>query len=50
MLFETDKDVRKRRRCDIKLHKAMGIPVDIHQKNKSSLLQFNQKMHVNWNL
>ena len=33
MLFET-KDVRKRRRCDRKIHKDMRIPVDIHERNK----------------
>ena len=49
MLFKT-KDEIKRRRCYINIHKAMRLPVEIHEKNKNSLLQFNQKMHVNWNL
>ena len=49
MLFKT-KDEIKRRRCDINIHKDMIIPVDIHETNKNSLLQFNQKMYVNWNL
>ena len=49
MLFKT-KDEIKRRICDGNIHKAMRIPVDIHERNKSSLLQFNQKMYVNWNL
>ena len=40
----------KRSIFDISIHKAMRIPVDVHKKMKSSLLQFNQKMHVNWNL
>ena len=41
------KDERKISRCDRNIHKAMRIPVDIHQKIKNSLLHFNQKMHVN---
>ena len=49
MLFKT-KDERKIRIYDRKIHKEMRIPVDINEKIKSSLLQFNQKMHVNWNL
>ena len=32
---------------DESIQKAMIIPVGIHKK--SSLLQCNQKMHVNWN-
>ena len=42
MLFKT-KGVRKIRICDIKIHKAMIIPVGIHEIYKISLLQFNQK-------
>ena len=34
MLFKT-KDIRKRRRGDIKIHKAMRIPDDIHKRNKN---------------
>ena len=48
-LFKTNNE-RKIRICDKSIHMAMRIPVDIHQTNKSYLLQFNQKMHVNWNL
>ena len=33
MLFNT-KDETKRRICDRKIHKAMRIPVDIHEINK----------------
>ena len=49
MLFKT-KDEIKIRRCDRNIHKAMIIPVDIHETNKKLLLQFNQRIHVNWNL
>ena len=45
-LFKTNDEI-KIRICDRIIHKAMRIPVDIHQTNKISLLQFNQKMHVN---
>ena len=45
MLFKT-KDERKISRRDSNIQKAMIIPVDIHEM-KISLLQFNQKMHVN---
>ena len=40
----------KRSRCDKSIQKAMIISVEIYQNNKSSQLQFNQEMHVNWNL
>ena len=33
ILFKT-KNVRKRWRCDRKIHKDMIIPVDIHERNK----------------
>ena len=33
MLFKT-KDVRKRSRCDRKIHKSMRILVDIHERNR----------------
>ena len=33
ILFKT-KDVRKRKLCDRKIHKAMRIPIDIHETNK----------------
>ena len=49
MLFKTD-SVRKIRRCDRKIHKAMIIPVDIHEINKKFTVTVQQKMHVNWNL
>ena len=42
MLFKT-KDVRKRRRCDINVHKAIRIPVDIHQTNKTFSVTFQPK-------
>ena len=28
------KYVRKRRRCDRKIHKAVRVPVDVHERNK----------------
>ena len=36
----------KRRRCDRNIHKAMQIPVDIYQKIKIYLLQFNNKKRM----
>ena len=42
-LFKTNYE-SKRRRCDKIINKAMRITVEIHQENKSSLLQFKQKM------
>ena len=33
ILFKSN-DVRKIKRCDRKIHKAMIIPVDIHERNK----------------
>ena len=48
-LFKTD-DKRKRRRCDKIIHKAIRVTAEIHKTNKNSVLQSNQKMHVNWNL
>ena len=33
MLFKAN-DVRKRSRCDRKIHKAVIIPVEIHERNK----------------
>ena len=48
MLFKT-KDIRKIRRCDKKIHKAMRFLVKIMNKIEISLLQVNQNMHVNWN-
>ena len=48
-LFKTN-DERKRRKYDKRIHKAMIITVEINKKNKIYLLQFNQKMHVDWNI
>ena len=42
MLFKT-RDEIKRSRCDRIIHKDMSIPADIHETNKNSLLQLNQK-------
>ena len=41
--FLKTNDEIKRRICDKIIHEAMGIPVDIHQTNKTSVLQFNKK-------
>ena len=49
MLFET-KDERKQSRCDKILHKAMRIPVDIHQTSKNFSVTIQPKMHAYWNL
>ena len=49
MLFKTNDEI-KISRCDQSIHKAMIIPVDIHQTNKKFSVTFNPKMHVNWNL
>ena len=46
-LFKTNIE-RKIRICDKSMHKTMQITVEIHQTNKNSLLQFNQKMNINW--
>ena len=48
-LFKTN-DERKISRCDKFLHKTMRITVEIYLTNLFSLLLFNQKMHVYWNL
>ena len=34
MLFNT-KDEGKRKICDLKIHKAIRIPVDIHERNRT---------------
>ena len=49
MLFKT-KDVRKRRKFDRKIHKAVRITVDINEKNKRFTVTVQPKMHVNWDL
>ena len=41
-LFKNNDEI-KRSGCDKSIHKAMRITVDIHQTNKNSVLQFNQK-------
>ena len=49
MLFKNNAEI-KRRIFHKSIHKAMIITVDIHQKIKHSVLQFNQKMHINCKL
>ena len=36
---------RKISKCDINIHKAMIISVEIYQTNKNRLLQLNQKTY-----
>ena len=40
------KYVRKRRICDRKIHKAIKIPVDIHEKNKKFTVTFQPKQII----
>ena len=49
MSFKT-KNVRNRRICDRKIHKAMIIPVEIHEENKKFTVTFQPKNTCNWNL
>ena len=45
MLFNT-KDERKRSRCDRKIHKAMRITVDIHERNKNFAVTVQPKQYM----
>ena len=47
MLFQT-KDERKRRIFYSNIHKAMRIPIHIHETNKKVTVTVQQKMHVDW--
>ena len=42
MLFKTKCEI-KRRRCDINIHKAMILPVDIHETNKKITITVQPK-------